>query len=319
MFWTRSPRNFPSHFFSSLAFSLSLCVCFSSWENNAAAACFLRLFLIRLWWTVIGWNEKPKAFFISRCRPLLEFTLFLNISELKFFKKRNPEEMPTVSCGFTFYICFQPYRILEPSSRPPLEISSPYLLISGHEIHLLVCLSTEEKKKRKAQKFLWTRSPDRLTRGWAMIRHCLTSTQCRTCVHGAGLTAGFGRAPTLHSSAGVRVVQGLGKSLCDGVGKLSCFFCFFFCLCTCVSVLGAWASWVLSICQSWSKPAFLQFSCVWLSQCALSPSCFYGVLLSQSVACACTAVALLDVSDRPLKLTDSSAPYAAIHQAADLL
>lgn len=148
--------------------------------------------------------------------------------------------MPTVSCGFTFYICFQPYRILEPSSRPPLEISSPYLLISGHEIHLLVCLSTEEKKKRKAQKFLWTRSPDRLTRGWAMIRHCLTSTQCRTCVHGAGLTAGFGRAPTLHSSAGVRVVQGLGKSLCDGVGKLSCFFCCFFLLvhmCECFGCL----------------------------------------------------------------------------------
>lgn len=153
MFWTRSPRNFPSRVFSSLAFSLSLCVCFSSWENNAAAACFLRLFLIRLWWTVIGWNEKPKAFFISRCRPLLEFTLFLNISELKFKKKRNPEEMPTVSCGFTFYICFQPYRILEPSSRPPLEISSPYLLISGHEIHLLVCLSTEEKKKEKPRNF----------------------------------------------------------------------------------------------------------------------------------------------------------------------
>lgn len=61
--------------------------------------------------------------------------------------------MPTVSCGFTFYICFQPYRILEPSSRPPLEISSPYLLISGHEIHLLVCLSTEEKKKEKPRNF----------------------------------------------------------------------------------------------------------------------------------------------------------------------
>lgn len=154
--------------------------------------------------------------------------------------------MPTVSCGFTFYICFQPYRILEPSSRPPLEISSPYLLISGHEIHLLVCLSTEEKKKRKAQKFLWTRSPDRLTRGWAMIRHCLTSTQCRTCVHGAGLTAGFGRAPTLHSSAGVRVVQGLGKSLCDGVGKLSCFFCFFFFACAHV-----WVFWVLERPECW--------------------------------------------------------------------
>lgn len=44
--------------------------------------------------------------------------------------------------------------------------------------------------------------------GQRMIRCCLTSAQCGTCVFSVGLIAWFGHAPTLHSSTGVRVVQG---------------------------------------------------------------------------------------------------------------
>lgn len=85
------------------------------------------------------------------------------------------------------------------------------------------------------------------------------------------------------------------------------------------SISRAGASWVwvsVSVDQSLDS---LWFSCIYRSQCALSLSCFYGVLLCRSVACACMAVVLLDLRDRLLRLTDSSALQAAIHQPVDLL
>lgn len=68
--------------------------------------------------------------------------------------------------------------------------------------HLLVCL-----RRAVSAAISTNQSPRQTDAGRAVIRRCLTSTQCGTCVRSVGLIAGFGWAPTLHNSPGVGVVQ----------------------------------------------------------------------------------------------------------------
>lgn len=148
---------------------------------------------------------------------------------------------------------------------------------------------------------------------WAPIRCCLTSTQCGTCVCGVGLIAGLGWAPTPHRSTGARVVQSCciclwlserdsgsnphthegfdGLSLLEDLSEQikGIFLC-------CFPALG-WVSFMQAV---WV--AFIE--CCWAGQWSEAAS---------------TAMVLLDLCDRLLKLTDGSALQAAIHQAVDLL
>lgn len=94
-------------------------------------------------------------------------------------------------------------------------------------LHLSVCL------RRAVSRAISTNQSLRQTdAGRAVIRCCLTSTQYGTCVLSVGLIAGFGQAPTLHSSTGVRVVQ----LFCDCVRKTGSVGFFFFHLHTCESI-----------------------------------------------------------------------------------
>lgn len=144
-------------------------------------------------------------------------------------------------------------------------------------LHLSVCL------RRAVSRAISTNQSLRQTdAGRAVIRCCLTSTQYGTCVLSVGLIAGFGQAPTLHSSTGVRVVQ----LFCDCVRKTGSVGFFFFSFAHMWEHF--WASWLwvsVSVDQSCVS---LLYCCTGLSQRAWrSLSYFYGVLLSRSVAWAC--------------------------------